>query len=902
MSQSFPDLQKALSALRGLIGRNPLPAGIVSAILIVLTVAIFLALRDGAVGMPPRSAGRSLPEEGQPSQDQATRSPGAVAATETATTVKRAVIVDREMTSIAVALTASSTSTATPTATPLSSVTPSPTATAPTESTATASATPSSTPTVPATSTPVPTSTATSFETPTATPTELVVPVSVFPSGIEIGAPDNVTGRIVLYPARLRSGPSTEENVKARLGQDVLVTLGGATVSGSWVLLKVTDARSDVDGVEGWMSVELMEIEGDMESLLLYTDDGIRIRPFGSRPPGIAIRTTSTPSPASDLVAASLAARATGPYTTTATLSESSTAVPPPAAISTPTPTRTIAPTTTNAPTPTQTPTQTATLTATPTATPTKTPTVPPSLTPTPTPTHTATATSVVPAPPLVELPEEHFEIELQPAQAPAPAEGEIAVIVLAEHVPAKIEEPIPARADSGGVLHLELDPLQEQVEIWSGVFGSSWGEWLKADADFLWPGTQAYVAGQEFEEGRFVVSTVRIVSTPQFQRVSRRDVPTFGAAWKSGNAVALLGRRGSPGVYLLQNEGAVTVVQETGQSALPVYGGAQGFVIPDSGAPGDRNGFLYVRGDGLGLDVRAHPFQGVQGIVSDGSGDLWWIETPQVGLGQWRLWQLDNAAGRIVLRVQASTSSLGAGDARRIEPTLVAVFPSAESVRSFVIDTADLDAGRQYTGLFRVDLKPDGEFAIRKLVPEGIYRGPFQLSPDTRRLAHLAFDPQHPSLTVGFVRPANQLWVREMAANGAGVRGRLSAQTETRFEFFAPQVSWRGNDRLLLARSRFSPQGVFSLEVFGITEIDLTKTGVAGRASYLYPLGEVVGDYAACADDSVLISVKSGNRVPRLDEWSGEGRPLMRGQLPGFFDRIFHCWQRYTGPLRIRR
>ena len=218
------------------------------------------------------------------------------------------------------------------------------------------------------------------------------------------------------------------------------------------------------------------------------------------------------------------------------------------------------------------------------------------------------------------------------------------------------------------------------------------------------------------------------------------------------------------------------------------------------------------------------------------------------------------------------------------------------------MIDTADLDAGRQYTGLYRIDLDVDGEVEVRQLVREDIYRGPFALSPDNSRLAHLAFDPQHPSLTVGFVRPANQLWAREMAANGAGVRGRLSAQTETRFEFFAPRVAWWDDDRLLLGRSRFSPQGVFSLEIFGITAVDLRQTGSAARTSYLFPLGDVVGDYAACADGSVLISVKSGNRVPRLEEWNGDGQPQMRGQLPGYFDRIFLCWQRYSGPVRIRR
>ena len=116
------------------------------------------------------------------------------------------------------------------------------------------------------------------------------MPVSVFPSEIEIGAPDNVTGRVVLFPARLRAGPSTQDDVLARLGQDVQVTIGGIIASGTWVLLKVTDPRTELDGEEGWMAVELLEIVGDLTTLLNYTDEGIRIRPFGSRPPGIGSR------------------------------------------------------------------------------------------------------------------------------------------------------------------------------------------------------------------------------------------------------------------------------------------------------------------------------------------------------------------------------------------------------------------------------------------------------------------------------------------------------------------------------------------------------------------------------------------------------------------------------------
>ena len=840
MNNRFLRLGKTLAAGRSLLWGNPLAAGVVFAIVISLLVLLSLLLRDVDPVALPTADGRSTDVSALQSESSARTT------TTTPTPAANAMTV--------------------------ATVPPTPPDVSASSATATGIPSPTLTPTDSATSSPTWTATV----TPTPTATELYVPISVFPSEIEIGAPDNVTGRVVLFPARLRAGPSTQDEVLARLGQDVQVTIGGIVASGTWVLLKVTDPRTELDGEEGWMAVELLEVDGDLTTLLSYTDEGIRIRPFGSRPPGIGIKVTPPPTEATELVTATPTATPTEPPTIT--------------------PTATVTPA----------PTATFTATFTPTLTPTHTPTATATFTPTPTPTATAaptpTATRATSAQAEDYIPTESSAVDLRPAQAPSPQADEFAATVLDEMDPADPTELVSVRTDSGEVLLLNIDPLAERIMLWSGIFGASQGEWLDAGAEFLWPGTRVYVAGRKEEGGSVAVSSIRIVAPPEFQRVKRMDVPTFAAARKSGKAVALLGKRGDPGIFLLHQDGVVTVVRETGQNVLPIYKGAEGFVIPDANAPADRNGFLYVRGDGIGLSFQAYPFNGVRGIVTDERGDIWWIEMPQVGLAQWRLWHYDSQNGEIVLRVQASTSQLGGRADTSTEPTLIAALAGAGDGRSFVIDTADLDAGRQYTGLYRVDLNAAGEINVSRLAPEGIYRGPFQLSPGNRRLAHLAYDPQHPSLTVGFVRPANQLWVREMAPNGAGARGRLSAQTQTRFEFFAPQVAWRDDDRILLARSRFSPQGVFSLEIFGITEVDLRKTGSAARSSYLYPLGDVVGDYAACADGSVLISARSGNRVPRLEEWTGEGRPQMRGQLPGYYDRIFLCWQRYTGPVRIRR
>ncbi len=859
MIDRFLGFAKSLAVGRSLIWRNPLAAGVVFAIVISLLALISLLLRDvNQVAAPTVASGPTDVSALQSEQPTSTPSPSP-----------------------------------TPDATPLAGQT----ADAAVAPTATPSAAHTATPTSSPPPTPTPNDPASPTPTPTAT--EPYVPVSVFPSEIEIGAPDNVTGRIVLFPARLRAGPSTDEDVLVRLGQDVEVTIGGIVASGTWVLLKVTDQRTELNGQEGWMAVELMEIDGDLTTLLRYTDDGIRVRPFGSRPPGIGVQATPTPIGAIGSTAAATASTpaavqltSTPTATPPPTATPSPTATPPPTATTTPTP----APTLTPLPTPTPTPPPTETPTATPTPTFTPTATATPTPIPTPTPTRAASSQAAD------QIPTESSAVALQTAQAPPPEDDEFAATVLSDTVAADLTEPVSVRADSGENLLLDIDPVATQVVMWSGIFGASQGEWLDAGAEFLWQGARVYVNGQKDESGRVPASRIRVVAPPAFQRVKRMDVPTFGAAQKSGKAVALLGKRGDPGIFLLHQDGVVTVLRETGQSVLPIFGGAEGFVVPDANAPADRNGFLYVRGDGIGLSFQAYPFHGVRGIAADKRGDIWWIEIPQVGLAQWRLWHYDSQESRIVLRVQDSTSLLGGRAGNAIEPTLIAVLAGAGDTRSFVIDTANLDAGRQFTGLYRVDLDADGKIDVNRLAPEGIYRGPFQLSPENSRLAHLAYDPQHPSLTVGFVRPANQLWVREMAANGSGPPGRLSAQTQTRFEFFAPQLAWRDDDRILLARSRFSPQGVFSLEIFGVTEVDLRQTGSAARSSYLYPLGDVVGDYAACADGSVLISVRSGSRVPRLEEWSGEGRPEMRGQLPGFYDRIFLCWQRYTGPVRIRR
>ena len=150
--------------------------------------------------------------------------------------------------------------------------------------------------------------------------------------------------------------------------------------------------------------------------------------------------------------------------------------------------------------------------------------------------------------------------------------------------------------------------------------------------------------------------------------------------------------------------------------------------------------------------------------------GGLWWIETPQADMDQWQLWQYDPEQGRIVLRLRANGSvfqngnSVGgcAADADLAVGPAATGRGRADRSVSLLVDTLDAAAQQQYQGVFRaqVNLEPatEGEVAgePQLLMTPGSYRGPLQVSPDGSKLAHFLYDPEHPSLTSGVIRPAN--------------------------------------------------------------------------------------------------------------------------------------------------
>ena len=168
------------------------------------------------------------------------------------------------------------------------------------------------------------------------------------------------------------------------------------------------------------------------------------------------------------------------------------------------------------------------------------------------------------------------------------------------------------------------------------------------------------------------------------------------------------------------------------------------------------------------------------------------------------------------------------------LTPELVAVQPVTEGDPSAIylfVDTSDTTLLQPFTGVFRlrVDTDADGNSAItegpQQLLEGGAYRGPLVLSPDLSRLAYFAYDPAQPSLTAGAVKPPNTVNMLTLSGRGASII-RTAYVTETRFEFLAPELAWQGNDRLLLARSRFAPGRTDEPDRFGVVQVQLPPPG----------------------------------------------------------------------------
>ncbi len=536
----------------------------------------------------------------------------------------------------------------------------------------------------------------------------------------------------------------------------------------------------------------------------------------------------------------------------------------------------------------------------------------PPPGTPTPTVPPTPRATPVIQEP-LVE--------PLPAIVAPLPEQGELALTISGEGSVPDPLLPIAAVDPTGQTVALTVD--NAAIRIWTGVFGQFPGDWASAPAGLLWPGTQVYVTGAPApnDPASYVATRVSIVAPPEQARVKLFTAPDITASLGAGAAVGMMGSREEPGVYLLETSGTLrqlyTDEKETGWAG---NNPSAGLVISTQDAPTGPNRFSWARPDGIGVQVVAQPYHSLRGVVSETFSGLWWIETPQADLDQWQLWRYDAVTGQVALQLRATGAVFQAGSAivaPGLTPQLLAAYPTfdpgsgAVTQVTLVLDTLDDATQKLYTGVFRVTVRinPDGNGEVTGtpqllLTPES-YRGPLQVSPDGSKLAYFVYDPEQPSLTSGFIRPANLLRVLTLMGRAASTI-RTVYVTENRFEFLAPNLAWQGNDRLVVARSRFAQGDTFGIERFGVVQVQLPPpdepAGDILAVSYLFPNQRELRDYATCQDGRYTLTVTTaddGNL--ELARWDGQQPPQPLFLLPANLSRVFVCWQAPDSLLDVR-
>ncbi len=546
----------------------------------------------------------------------------------------------------------------------------------------------------------------------------------------------------------------------------------------------------------------------------------------------------------------------------------------------------------------------TATFTPTP-GTPTPTNTVPPTLTPTPTLSPTPRPTPVIAAAdtePMAEI------------VAPPPEPGEYLLTIRTDGQDAANVSAIGATGTVDGEQRdWTILAATADTQIWSGLFGAFPAEWISAPASLLRPGATLHVVGAPSADNGSVLTAqrVRIAAAPTLQRARLVARPELANGVANGAAVALMGSREEPGIYLLETAGTLRQLWIDEREATWAGGDpSAGVIVSEGDAQLGSSDFTWVRGDGIGLQVFAQPYHDLHGVVADVLGGLWWIETPQAGIDQWQLWQYDPDQGRIVLRLRANGNVFQNGNSlvdAPLTPILLAAQPQLGEAGqiisvSLLVDTINAAAQQQYQGVFRAQVALDqgdqgqvsGEPQL--LMTPGSYRGPLQVSPDGGKLAHFLYDPEHPSLTSGVIRPANT--VRTLILEGRGANTiRTVYQTENRFEFLAPNLGWQGNDKLVLARSRFAPGDTFGIDRFGIVLVELPDADRPSdqiqTSSHLFPDQNQLRDFAVCVDGLHTLTITSnGSGVLELARWDGSDAPEPLFVLPETMSRGFLCWQ----------
>ncbi|MCB0130332.1 MAG: SH3 domain-containing protein, partial [Caldilineaceae bacterium] len=400
-------------------------------------------------------------------------------------------------------------------------------------------------------------------------------------------------------------------------------------------------------------------------------------------------------------------------------------------------------------------------------------------------------------------------------AAAPGPLPDEVVLTVDDEFVPGDARIYFTVENDQGDALYLDL--AEAQIQVWAGLLGPQAEGWVPAPFELIAPGTTLYAAADTRRGGRLLdASRVRVVKTPDWDRFAQVSTAELAGAIRRGDALTLTGGPLVPGVFLLDRAGTLQQIREEETRAAWVSGADDaGMVLTQPSPRAGDDGFTWVRNDGGGVRINAQPLHTIYGVAGDPFGGVWWVEVPEADLDQWQLWHYEPATGRLALRLATNGEILDvAGSASpALTPMLVAARPTfapgeqgAVAAVELLVDTFDRGNQKQNTGVYRLSIQLDesgrGTLAglPQKLLAPGVYQGPVRVSPAADRLAFLAYDAEHASLTSGIVTPPNQLKLLTLAGRGASTVRTLYA-TETAYEFLAPALDWLDNNRLVFTR-----------------------------------------------------------------------------------------------------
>lgn len=519
-------------------------------------------------------------------------------------------------------------------------------------------------------------------------------------------------------------------------------------------------------------------------------------------------------------------------------------------------------------------------------------------------------------------------------AAAPAPGRGEVPYIMGGQAIPANPLQPLIG-VNQKGVEETLLFSEESVVEIWSGLLGGPDGQWISAQAQLLWPGTGVYLTTQPDTEDPKALAVVRarIASLPALQRVQltgAEDVAGFDfsgtPAGQGIPAAALLGSLDGDALSLLGSEGQLAQIGERGVRVEAVGSPERPeILIQNSDRVFNIQRFSWVQLQGEAMRFYAQPFRFLAGVArqpetGESAGTLWWIENSRISGDLWQLWRYDLDSNTVSLALQQTGQWLAAGGAddrlseRSLSPQLVGIIqdPEAEpGAVTFVLDTADSANRQLYTGIYRLTVGPFAENGqpsdarLERFEQVSSYRGPLTLSPDGQHMGFFAYDKETPSLTSGFIEPANRLYALELVGPGAGQALPVFSAVN-RFEFLAPNLAWLDNQTMLVARSRFAQGEFLALDRFALVQAPIPTPDDAAPSptTYLFPLGLRLHTYAPCMDQvESLVSVEfteDGERFIVLMRWNGDEVPVPLAELPQGADRVHLCWQAPTADFVV--